>query len=208
MLIEFSVENFLSFDERVTLSMVAAPELDEPDGLLENTFEGPGGIRLLKSTLVYGANASGKSNLVKAVLFARRLVMVSAKETQAGEPIEVKPFLLGPIREGRGSSFEIVWLDRDTRYRYGFSVNASRVLAESLFRGRAGEETEVELFRRDTAGIEVDEAFAEGRGVESKTRPNALFLSVVAQLNGESSPGSKSSRSPAACRTKSRLDSP
>jgi uncharacterized protein len=57
MLIEFSVENFLSFNERVTLSMVAAPELDEEDGLSENTFEAPGGIRLLKSALVYGANA-------------------------------------------------------------------------------------------------------------------------------------------------------
>ncbi|MEI2638401.1 MAG: hypothetical protein V9F03_05320 [Microthrixaceae bacterium] len=67
MLIEFSVENFLSFDERVTLSLAAAPELDGPDGLLENTFEAPGGLRLLKSTLVYGANASGKSNLVKAM---------------------------------------------------------------------------------------------------------------------------------------------
>src|SRR5262249_38063706 len=54
MLIEFSVENFLSFNERVTLSLEAAPELDEADGLLENTFEAPGGIRLLKSTLVFG----------------------------------------------------------------------------------------------------------------------------------------------------------
>jgi predicted ATPase len=184
MLIEFSVENFLSFDERVTLSMVAAPELDGADGLLENTFEAPGGIRLLKSTLVYGANASGKSNLVKAVLFVRQLVMGSAKETQAGEPIEVRPFLLGSGREDGGSSFEVIWFDEETRYRYGFSVNASRILAESLFRKRAGEDAEIALFRRDAAGIEVDEAFAEGRGIESKTRPNALFLSVVAQLNG------------------------
>lgn len=184
MLIEFSVENFLSFDERVTLSLAAAPELDGPDGLLENTFEAPGGLRLLKSTLVYGANASGKSNLVKAMAFVRSMILGSAKDTQTGEPIEVKPFLLGPSVEGRGSSFEVVWMDGDVRYRYGFSVDSSRVLAESLFCGHAGEETEEQLFRRDVAGIEVGEGFAEGRGVESKTRPNALFLSVTAQLNG------------------------
>lgn len=184
MLIEFSVENFLSFDERITLSMVAAPELDSTDDLVENTFEAPGGIRLLKSALIYGANASGKSNLVKAVLFVRKLIMSSAKETQAGEPIEVKPFLLGLASEDRGSSFEVIWIDEKTRYRYGFSVNTSRVLSEVLLQSRAGEEAEVTLFRRDAAGIEVDEAFAEGRGIESKTRPNALFLSVVAQLNG------------------------
>ena len=184
MLIEFSVENFLSFDERVTLSMVVAPELDNPDGLLENTFEAPGGLRLLKSALIYGANASGKSNLVKAVLFVRKLIMSSAKETQAGEPIEVKPFLLGTAREDRGSSFEVIWIDKETRYRYGFSVNSSRVLDEALFQSRAGEETEVTLFRRSIAGIEIDATFAEGIGIESKTRSNALFLSVVAQLNG------------------------
>jgi hypothetical protein len=187
MLIEFSVENFLSFDERVTLSMVAAPELDGTDGLLENTFEGPGGIRLLKSALVYGANASGKSNLVKAASFVRKLVMTSAKDTQTGEPIDVKAFLLASSKEDRGSSFEIVWIDEDVRYRYGFSVNRARVLEESLFRAPAGQETEVQLFRRDPDRIEVGADFAEGNDVASKTRPNALFLSVVAQLNGPES---------------------
>jgi energy-coupling factor transporter ATP-binding protein EcfA2 len=187
MLIEFSVENFLSFDQRVTLSLAAAPELDGPDGLIENTFEAPGGLRLLKSTLVYGANASGKSNLVKAMAFVQQLVLDSAKETQAGEPIKVKPFLLGGATEGRGSSFELIWIDGDARYRYGFSVDSSRVLAESLFRAAVNEETEHQLFLRDVAGIEVGDGFPEGRGVESKTRPNALFLSVVAQLNGAES---------------------
>jgi uncharacterized protein len=186
MLIEFSVENFLSFNERVTLSLVAAPELDEADGLLGNTFEAPGGIRLLKSALVFGANASGKSNLIKAVRFARQFVLGSAKDTQAGELIEVKPFLLGPTEEGRGSSFELVWIADGTRFRYEFSVDSSQVLGEVLSRTDPGDDAEVELFRRDAVGIWVhEERFAEGRGIESKTRPNALFLSVVAQFNGD-----------------------
>ena len=187
MLIEFSVENFLSFDERVTLSLVAAPELDDPDGLVENTFEAPGGIRLLKSVLVYGANASGKSNLVKAVNFARSVVLGSAKETQAGEPIKVTPFRLGSTSSERGSSFEFVWIADGARYRYGFSVNATRVLAEALYRARPVDEAEVELFRRDASAIHVGGRFDEGRDVVSKTRSNALFLSVAAQLNGEES---------------------
>ncbi|MEO5728669.1 MAG: ATP-binding protein [Byssovorax sp.] len=187
MLVEFSVENFLSFNERVTLSLLAAPELDEADGLVENTFEAPGGVRLLKSALIYGANASGKSNLIEAVRFASRFVLNSAKETQAGEPIEVKPFLLDQSAEKRGSSFEFVWIADDARYRYGFSADASRILSEQLFRGRAGGESEVELFRRDVSGIQVGEQFAEGREVVSKTRSNALFLAVAAQLNGEES---------------------
>lgn len=185
MLIEFSVENFLSFDERVTLSLVAAPELDEPEGLLDNTFEAPGGLRLLKSALVYGANASGKSNLVKALAFVRELVLESSKDMQAGEPIGVKPFLLRAGGGGRGSCFEVVWIADDVRYRYEFSVNASRVLGETLARARPGGDPEVELFRRDVSGIQVGEDFPEGLDIVSRTRPNALFLSVVAQLNGD-----------------------
>lgn len=187
MLIEFSVENFLSFNERVTLSLVAAPELDEADGLLENTFEAPGGLRLLKTALVYGANASGKSNLLKAVSFARNFILNSAKETQIGERISVTPFLLESTAGERGSSFEFVWIENEARYRYRFSVDSSRVLEEMLSRARLGEELEVELFRRDVSGIHVGESFAEGRDITSNTRPNALFLSVVAQLNGEES---------------------
>lgn len=187
MLVEFSVENFLSFNERVTLSLLTAPELDEADGLVENTFEAPGGVRLLKSTLIYGANASGKSNLIEAVRFARNFVLNSAKETQAGEPIEVKPFLLDQGAEKRGSSFEFVWIADDARYRYGFSADTSRILSEQLFRSRPGGDSEVELFHRDVSGIEVGQQFAEGREVVSKTRSNALFLAVVAQLNGDES---------------------
>lgn len=187
MLIEFSVENYLSFDERVTLSLVAAPELDEADELLENTFEAPEGIHLLKSVLVYGANASGKSNLIDAMSFVRKLVLGSAKETQAGEQIDVTPFLLGTVGGERGSSFEVVWIADNSRYRYAFTVDSSRVLAETLLRARPTDDAEVELFRRDVSGIRVGESFPEGRGLESKTRPNALFLSVVAQLNGEES---------------------
>jgi uncharacterized protein len=187
MLIEFSVENFLSFNERVTLSLVAAPELDETDGLLGNTFEAPGGIRLLKSALVFGANASGKSNLLEAMDFARKFAFGSAKETQAGEPIKVTPFLLGPGSAERGSSFELVFIENNERYRYAFSVDRSHVLSEVLSRGDPERGTEVELFRRDADSIRVGKRFAEGRGVESKTRSNALFLSVVGQLNGKES---------------------
>ncbi len=187
MLIEFSVENFLSFDERVTLSLVAAPELDATDGLFENTFEGPGGIRLLKSALLFGANASGKSNFVKAVLFAVSFIVGSAKDTQAGEEIGVKPFRLGADRIDRGSEIGLSWIDGNTLYKYSFSATASRVLAERLSRSVAGEEAETLLFERDAAGIRVSDAFAEGKDVVSRTRANALFLSVVAQLNGEES---------------------
>lgn len=185
MLIEFSVENFLSFDERVTLSLVAAPELDATDGLTENTFEGPGGLRLVKSALLFGANGSGKSNFVKAMIFAARFIVGSAKDTQAGEKIAVKPFGFHSRGSEKGSTFETVWADGERVYRYSFSANTTRVISERLSRIHAGDDAPLVLFHRDEAGIHVADEFAEGNGLAARTRANALFLSVVAQLNGE-----------------------
>ncbi len=132
MLVEFSVENFLSFNERVTLSLLAAPELDEADGLVENTFEAPGGVRLLKSALIYGANASGKSNLIEAVRFASRFVMNSAKETQAGEPIEVKPFLLDQSAEKRGAPLNSCGLRMMLATAMGFPLTPPHPLGTAV----------------------------------------------------------------------------
>ena len=74
MLVQFSVGNFRSFKDVVTLDLTATnlvsknKEVDE-----NNVFEAPGGLRLLKSVVLYGANASGKSNLLKALEFYENL---------------------------------------------------------------------------------------------------------------------------------------
>ncbi len=76
MLIEFSVGNFLSFKDTVTFSMLAAPitEHEESNVFTVDKF------RLLKSSVIYGANASGKSNFIKAMGFMCRFVANSSKE--------------------------------------------------------------------------------------------------------------------------------
>ncbi len=187
MLIEFSVENFLSFRERATLSLLAAPEVDELDGLVENTFPISGGARLLKSTLIYGPNASGKSNIVKAIHFARKFILDSIKETQAGEPIDVTPFILDTQTAEQDSLFEFVWIEEEILYRYGFSVNRARVQKEWLLRAQPDGSSEIALFKREGDQFDISDAFEEGRDVIGKTRDNALFLSAVASWNGAQS---------------------
>jgi hypothetical protein len=79
MLIEFSVSNYRSFRDRVTLSMEAADIASQPPSLDEqNVFTASRGLRLLTSAVVYGANASGKSNLVAAINVMRKLVLNSS----------------------------------------------------------------------------------------------------------------------------------
>lgn len=180
MLLEFSVGNYLSFKDTKTFSMISAQIKEHED---ENVFF-INKLKLLKSAVLYGANASGKSNLLKAMNFMRRFVFNSSKETQATETIKVNNFKLSTKTEKKPSFFEIIFIHEGNKYRYGFEVDKNRVYSEWLFFVPSRQESK--LFIRNNDDIEIGTTyFKEGKGLENKTRPNALFLSVVAQFNGE-----------------------
>lgn len=182
MLLAFSVANFRSIRDLQTLSL-EEPRADE-HLQAANTFEA-GKKRLLKSVAVFGPNASGKSNVLRALIWLRDFVRDSARESQAGDPIEVTPFLLDTSTENEPSHFEIEFLLDEHEYRYGFRADSRRVHAEWLFRRKPHAAKPARLFTREDVVTDVsDEFFKEGRGLEERVRPNALFLSVCAQLNG------------------------
>lgn len=180
MLIDFEVGNFKSFREPIRLSLLAANPIKEHE---EDTVFEAGPQRLLKCAAVYGANASGKSNLMDALVNMRWFALNSSKESQATEEIDVTPFKLDADFEGAPSRFEVRLLIEGVTYRYGYEVDSEAVRGEWLF--RATKRAESELFLRREDQIEVfPSRFREGKGLEEKTRDNALFLSVVAQFNG------------------------
>ncbi|HMA37265.1 MAG TPA: ATP-binding protein [Chloroflexia bacterium] len=189
MLIEFTVGNFRSFHERVTLSMIAASALRSRDKELDaqTVVEVPPGVELLRSAAIYGANASGKSNLVNALAFMRTFVLNSSRTTQTEDPIPVQNFKLSTETDGQPSFFEILFLLDGKRYRYGFEVTRERVIAEWLF--YTPKSREARLFQReqgaDEETIVISPAFKEGRQLKKVTRSNALFLSVAAQFKGK-----------------------
>lgn len=183
MLIEFTVGNFRSLRAPQTLSMLATPIKSQNPSLDENTvIQLPDNPALLSSAAIYGANASGKSNLVQALAFMKRFVMHSLKETKATGGIQVEPFRLHAATGGQPSCFEIVFIQEGKRYRYGFEVTKERVVTEWLY--FVPSSREARLFEREGNDITVGSYFKEGRDLEQHTRPNALFLSVVAQFNG------------------------
>ena len=139
---------------------------------------------LLRSLALYGANSSGKSNLVSAMHTMARCVLLSVKLND-NEELEYDPFLL---LKGNDSPtmFEIVFLKGDYYYRYGFRYNLERIVDEWLFRKTTPRSKEQMLFVRNEEGICVDENnFPEGAGYEEKTNDNRLFLSLCQQLGGE-----------------------
>ncbi len=181
MLVEFTVGNYRSFLHPVTLSMVATSLSDDPVLDRENVFR-VGKYQLLRSAAVYGPNASGKSNLVQAMMFMRHFVLESATRLQAGERIQVERFRLDVGAREKPASFQIIFFWDGVRYRYGFEVDETAVRSEWLYRTV---QREARLFVREGDTFDVSTRLRKEApvAVQRQTRPNALFLSVMAQFN-------------------------
>jgi AAA15 family ATPase/GTPase len=181
MLIGFSVGNYRSFKDVVTLSMVAAEEANDNDELdKNNVFKVNQQFSLLKSAAIYGANASGKSNLILAFNFMRRFVMNSAK-LQITDKIDVEHFRLNTETVDKPSFFEIVFQLKNKTYRYGFEVTQKRVVSEWLFCTPRSRETKI--FNRQGDKIEYSKNIEQGNILRGLTKKNTLFLSLAAQFN-------------------------
>ena len=178
MIIEFTIGNFMSFRENKTLSLEATNITEYKN----STFQ-VDNYKLLKSIVLYGANSSGKSNLIKAMSIMKLIVLTSVEKSSVSKN-EVIPFLLNAETENSPSFFEVIFLIGKTRYRYGFELDPKTIHGEWLFRLNNQKEKETPLFIRENDGIGITEDFEEGKGLESKTRDNALFLSVTDRFNG------------------------
>ena len=193
MLVEFSVENYRSIQEKQTLSMVAA---DNETMLDSNTFPVPNNddLRLVTSAAIYGPNASGKSNLLKAIQVLKNLVINSASRMQIGDKLPVEPFRLNSESAKKPSSFEVIFIHEKIRYEYGVSLNRERVFEEWLI--AYPNEVQQNWFSReylpDDPKFQPDEGYkwSFGKGLKGEkkriqrfVRSNSLFISHAAQNN-------------------------
>lgn len=184
MLIEFNVENFLSFRDLTTLSMVAAKSYKEHKDT--HLIEVDSQLNLLKSAVIYGNNASGKSNLLEAMRFMKSIVLNSFRDALIDSnesKFPLKKFLLNSKTENESSFFEISFIHNEIKYRYGFEIDYDKIVAEWLYHTTS---KEVYLFKRNFQSIEINKsAFKEGLGKESDVKENVLFLSLLATLGKE-----------------------
>ena len=187
MLVSFRVENFRSFASEQEFSLVASP-----DDSLAETLIGCEKFDLLRSAVIFGANASGKSNLLKALEAVRNFVITSATAMNLGDPVPgMVPFRLDKQWREKPCRFEITALIDGARYEYGFSATATRVHSEFLDVCRPGGRLAKKFHRKwnpetgeptwEFSGLgKKDEQF-----LREKTRPNGLLLSRAAELNFE-----------------------
>ena len=186
MLIQFSVANYRSIKEEATLSLVAGPGREHRECNVRLPVM-QGGVRstpLLRSAAIYGANAAGKTNLIRA-LGAMREVVVDSSRTDAELP--VTPFLLNAEHNGQPTRFEVVCIVAGVRYQYGFSATQDAVVGEWLYAWPHGRP---QLWFKRQCAENGAPAFQFGGKLlgdrevwRRATRDNALFLSTAATLN-------------------------
>lgn len=184
MLIQFSIRNFKTFKEKTVLNMVAS-NYDKSTREKENvTRQNDFNLRLLKSSVIFGANASGKTKFIEGLMFMKQFVIRSSKDSQKGEPIEVVPFKLQTDSEKDSSEFEVIFLYKKEMFRYGFEVTNEKVVSEWLY--HRPKTKEVEIFYRDKQKFEIhNRNFSKGATLikEKLIRDNALLISVAGQFN-------------------------
>lgn len=179
MLLSLKIENFLSFKDTVTLDLIPTSIKELEENIAVSAFNT---TRVLKSAVIYGANSSGKSNLLNALIFIKRFVMHSSRTTQLDEIAGVESFLLNSRTESKPSSFEIIFVVEGIKYRYAFTADRRQVHSEELYYTKVNKE--YFYFKRNKNEYEIDPKFTEANNLQDKTRSNTLFLTVVAQFNG------------------------
>ncbi|WP_339837258.1 ATP-binding protein [uncultured Maribacter sp.] len=188
MLIEFSVGNYKSIKDLETLTMHASnlqakyPHLEQ-----DNLFLGKDDLRLLKSKAIYGANASGKSNIYKALETFIKIVANSVNREKILR-WEIIPFRLNKATQSEPTFFQIQFLKDDITYRYGFVADSESIHSEWLFKKV---ERETLLFTRVEEEFEYNKTqFAEGGIIseilkesnENKTLTSYLLLTFIAKV--------------------------
>lgn len=139
MLIEFSISNYRSFREKQTFSMVAAPRLKKGDNVFKAVVKGEKLPDLLKVAAIYGPNASGKSNLIKAFDIVRYI----ANRQPSAQPtlLPVSPFRFDPQLADQPSRIELHFVYAEQRYEFELALTQQRIIEERLVVFPKGKET-------------------------------------------------------------------
>ena len=194
MIIDFSVENFASFNSKQELSMVASTSTKEnfnEDNVLRIENFGIGSV--VKSAALFGANASGKTNFTKAIVVLKKLVLESLEANRNDMANIIRPFLLNGENINLPTEFEISFISNGHHFRYGISILSGEVLEEWLYWKENTRETM--LFHREKQTIKYNRrSFSEADDfveeyddgyIVKKTKKNIPFISVLSTFDGE-----------------------
>lgn len=179
MLIEFSVKNFLSFKDKATLSMEKGNGDENIDNIIFNDI-----TDLVKNAAIYGANASGKSNILKAFTCAILMIRNSNLMSVGEKWSYIKPFLFDETSKNKPSEFEFTFITNNVKYKYFFSADQNRIYEESLDVYNSQKPTNI-FTRKDTNIYEFSNDKNKLASLAANNTENKLFLSTATTWNYE-----------------------
>lgn len=173
MLIQFLVENFLSFKDETVFSLLAPPE--ETRGVVEIPAHG---LRLMRIAAFYGANASGKSNLIAAMDTARKLI---ARERPSDAKLPARFFRLDPAAQTQPSRFQFDFIVTEIRYTYVLAFTEDNIVAEALYRKLPKIDNEEMVFEREAPAQDGEHRVTLGPMFDTTDEDDRQFARFTAR---------------------------
>ena len=178
MLLRFGVVNHLSIRDSQELSLLTSSLKDNDKGLIDCEAVPKGSV--LPAVVIYGANASGKSNIIDALTTMRSMVLWSQSKGNPDGGVPRHPFLLDNISSKTSSRFDIDFVIDGVRHHYGFEVSDMAFESEWLYTFPKSHRRM--LFERDSMKFRFGrELNGQNNSIARLTRQNSLYLSAAAQ---------------------------
>ena len=181
MFIQFSFKNFKSFKDESILDMTASSIREHPYNLIGNSSN----QKYIKVAAIYGANASGKSNVLEAFKFMSSYAINSLKYGEDDEKLErelVLPrFLFNDSSKNQQSEFEVIFSVGNIEYQYGFILDNRKIYYEWLYSNRINSKKKDKLFERSNNKVEFGEKMANAEIFKGSVEDRTLFLSLTAK---------------------------
>lgn len=178
MLIEFSVKNFMSFKSKKTFTLLAGAGEENEENLIDN-----GNEKLLKTAAIYGPNASGKTNFMKALTAAILMIRKSNTRNVSDILIEMKPFIFDKKMSKLPCEFEFIFIKNDIKYIYGFAADKYKIYDEYLYKYLSAKPSLV-FSRNENSGYKFPQSEKSKLSeLATKNTEKRLFLSTATEWN-------------------------
>ena len=177
MILEFSVTNFFCFKNKVIFNMFA-----NASNKLNDNYITLGNKKILKTAAIYGANASGKSNLFK-VLNLVKLMLKNSNIIDINNELPIIPFKFDKNTITQPSEFEIKFISNNIKYIYGFKADSKKIYEEYLYSFPKGRKTKI-FYRINTNQYSYNHKYKKFlKQIEIKNSDNKFFLATATNWN-------------------------
>jgi AAA15 family ATPase/GTPase len=181
MLVEIKVKNFYSVKEQIVFSMVAGADNSLDYNTVTHSKYKKN--KVLKSSVIYGANASGKTNIIRALSFMEKMITEN-NTRQKGDKIKISPFRLDEEYINTPSQFDIIYIYEGIKYAYGFAVDQEKVHSEYLYYYPNGRQSTI-FERSETNKFKFTKDKEEQEMLAKRTLANRLYLANATEWNYE-----------------------